>query len=729
MSRRFCKLHFVNLKLSEKCSKSFLSVAFLTFFILVLLLAFLAQIALANNKAIEIRSFVVGGLICEVATSCQGGWIDMLHLSNETNAHAELSNNSDYPYKVCCVSNESGVNWINNTCEQKYWIMLHLSNETNAHAELNNNSEYSINLCMSVNSTSHVINWSYRTNCSSYGGCIVSISNDTNAHLANCESGTAYATKLCADIILDETNPIVTLLSPANNTNATSTEIEFNYTVDDDNYIASCSLIVNGTTVNTSTSITKQINQTFIQTLAYGSFNWSISCTDANSNTGTSSTRKLAIKGMDCEVATSCQSGYYDLLHMNNTYDAHAELSNRSNFNYKVCCKSNVPSMITANCSSDFGNYWIMLHLYQETNSHVELNNRSNFNINACINLNSTTYVFNCNYKSSCGNAETCLASVNQETNSHIADCNAGTAYGIRLCCSIEEDTKMPIINLTSPVNGSTWDGQSSSTVTFSYNVSDANNIVNCSLYIDGSRDQTDSTITKDTTQTFLKEFTTSGNHTWYVECTDAANNIGSVPSWQFNFSTISGEAPDIAFMPPTPDDGVRQIKNWIFINVSVNTTTNDVDTCLLEWNDGSSPWYPLKCSSSKLFKENIQDYTLNISNLVALSPKIYTRKSSNVTEVGLLAEDVAEVLPEFVVYDFYNSTSTEKIPFDVRYRNLAAVSSIELAKKVKTQEQQITYFSTIVQELKTENNAQQQQIEQLKAIICLEHPLAELCQ
>ena len=55
-------------------------------------------------------------------------------------------------------------------------------------------------------------------------------------------------------------------------------------------------------------------------------------------------------------------------------------------------------------------------------------------------------------------------------------------------------DTTAPTVNAITPANGSSW--TSSSTVTFTYNVSDATGIENCSLLIDGAVDQSSSSIT-----------------------------------------------------------------------------------------------------------------------------------------------------------------------------------------------------------------------------------------
>jgi len=85
-------------------------------------------------------------------------------------------------------------------------------------------------------------------------------------------------------------------------------------------------------------------------------------------------------------------------------------------------------------------------------------------------------------------------------------------------------DTIQPSVTLISPSNASTW--TSSSTVTFTYNVTDASSIASCTLLINGITDQTDTSITKDTSQTFTKSLS-NGNYNWSVRCTDAGGNTG----------------------------------------------------------------------------------------------------------------------------------------------------------------------------------------------------------
>lgn len=95
-------------------------------------------------------------------------------------------------------------------------------------------------------------------------------------------------------------------------------------------------------------------------------------------------------------------------------------------------------------------------------------------------------------------------------------------------------DTGTPNVTLERPENNNyTTNG----VVTFYYNVSDNSTISNCSLIIDSSIDQTDYTITKDASQSFMTALS-NGLHNWSVVCYDAAGNPGYSENRTINVST-----------------------------------------------------------------------------------------------------------------------------------------------------------------------------------------------
>ncbi len=103
---------------------------------------------------------------------------------------------------------------------------------------------------------------------------------------------------------------------------------------------------------------------------------------------------------------------------------------------------------------------------------------------------------------------------------------SGSTNYPLRL------DTLAPQIFNESPEDYSVETG---STVTFSYNVTDAlSDVANCSLYVNGSLVETDTSITEGTSQSFIRGFTQNGLYEWYVRCSDEAGNQNATPTLHF---------------------------------------------------------------------------------------------------------------------------------------------------------------------------------------------------
>jgi subtilisin family serine protease len=101
-------------------------------------------------------------------------------------------------------------------------------------------------------------------------------------------------------ITYDNTNPNITLISPADSAEYTSDsqEITFSYNVSDDHDV-NCSLIVNDIIESTNSSINQSITQSFSDTFTPGDYNWKISCTDLAGNEANSSERSFSVEEDD----------------------------------------------------------------------------------------------------------------------------------------------------------------------------------------------------------------------------------------------------------------------------------------------------------------------------------------------------------------------------------------------------------------------------------------------
>ena len=85
---------------------------------------------------------------------------------------------------------------------------------------------------------------------------------------------------------------------------------------------------------------------------------------------------------------------------------------------------------------------------------------------------------------------------------------------------------------------------------------------------------------------------------------------------------------------------------------------------------------------SSRKYKDNIQDMGYDSSPVMSLRPVTFNYKGGNEKQYGLIAEEVAEVMPELVIYDKAGDPQT------VQYHNLPAILLNEIKKLEKRVEE-----------------------------------------
>ncbi|MBI3334249.1 S8 family serine peptidase [Candidatus Pacearchaeota archaeon] len=91
-------------------------------------------------------------------------------------------------------------------------------------------------------------------------------------------------------------------------------------------------------------------------------------------------------------------------------------------------------------------------------------------------------------------------------------------------------DLTRPNVTLNSPADGYS-ETASSSTITFSYNVSDGLNISSCSLLFGSSVNLTNSSIVNQSASHAFIQTLSAGSYVWNITCTDTAGNIGNSTS------------------------------------------------------------------------------------------------------------------------------------------------------------------------------------------------------
>ena len=96
------------------------------------------------------------------------------------------------------------------------------------------------------------------------------------------------------------------------------------------------------------------------------------------------------------------------------------------------------------------------------------------------------------------------------------------------------------------------------------------------------------------------------------------------------------------------------------------------------------------KAVSSRRYKENIHPLTIDTEDVLKLQPVRFQYKETHVEDIGLIAEDVDEVIKDLVIYD------SEGKPEAVKYDKIA----IYLLEVIKQQQKEIEYLKSVVKPL-----------------------------
>ncbi|MDQ4120956.1 MAG: tail fiber domain-containing protein [Acidobacteriota bacterium] len=123
-------------------------------------------------------------------------------------------------------------------------------------------------------------------------------------------------------------------------------------------------------------------------------------------------------------------------------------------------------------------------------------------------------------------------------------------------------------------------------------------------------------------------------------------------------------------------------------------------------------------CSSSSRYKTNIEPYKDGLNLINQLNPVSFDWKTNNLRDIGLIAEDVAEIEPR-LTYKNHNGEIE-----GVSYSQIGVV----LINAVKEQQSQIERLQEQNKQLSEQNKQMQQQINQLKKLVCQSNTQTEIC-
>ena len=130
-------------------------------------------------------------------------------------------------------------------------------------------------------------------------------------------------------------------------------------------------------------------------------------------------------------------------------------------------------------------------------------------------------------------------------------------------------DTQAPVVTLLEPANNTL--NLSSLTVRLSYQADDNNQLANCSLFIDGSFDQVNTSFIQMGQQSNFSKTLSNGNHLWYVRCVDSSLNVGISRTWNISIAVFVPRVQSVFLTNPVRlEEGITKT---IFCNA---TATDD---------------------------------------------------------------------------------------------------------------------------------------------------------
>jgi hypothetical protein len=477
------------------------------------------------------------------------------------------------------------------------WAYFNASGQVNALTEMSSISGYYIN----TTGTTSVPDNTY----SIYVFCNDSLSNTRNASII---------------VRIDNTLPNILLVSPNTSANITVSYVAFSWNVTDitlENM--ACNITLDGT-IRSPTNIVSPDNQVTsqnISSISDGTHYWNVSCVDNAGNQNTSETRSSDIDTAGPSISLNYpEPGSYkndQPINLNFTAtDAHAivncslyldSIYNNSLYNLT---SSQMYNFTFNNLNQGF--HWWNISCFDNFNYKT---NSSTYNFTYDITkpnivLNTSEVLFNgtmpqLNYTVTDnidGNL-TCNITVNGEIvdynissqNNTLINRNITLVSGYKTwtvtCWDDAGNTNTsktgyfqviggPLIKIYNPANDTVGNG---SNITFNYNVTDGYTVLNCSLYLDGVLNQTNSSIpdaTYGVNTSFYIEDLAEGLHLWNITCFNSILLIGSSDIYRL---TSDRTKPNIILVSPEPEQIVNSTPvrfNFTLIDaLSPNATCN----------------------------------------------------------------------------------------------------------------------------------------------------------
>ncbi|MBR9705066.1 hypothetical protein GOV12_06655 [Candidatus Pacearchaeota archaeon] len=285
--------------------------------------------------------------------------------------------------------------------------------------------------------------------------------------------------------------PTVELTNPGDGSWTNDSDVILYYNVsDDNNLLSNCSLYINEVynQSNSTTLLDGEINNFTFSGIGDGLYNWTVNCSDSSDNNGSDGPREFYI---DTSFPT------IELL-----FPEKNETINRNSYNFSINITDNLDSSLTCNLTVD--------EEVEDIDFEAESGNITNRTIN---DLSIGTHFWN-------------VTCIDEALNFNLSETRNFTVQDLS-----------PSVNLSSP-GDEQWNNASN--ITLYYNATDNNELSNCSIYINGVYNQSNSTtILNGELNNFTFSFFDDGSYNWSVNCTDNGNLSTLSETWDFYIDTI----------------------------------------------------------------------------------------------------------------------------------------------------------------------------------------------
>jgi hypothetical protein len=367
----------------------------------------------------------------------------------------------------------------------------------------------------------------------------------------------------------DLINPIITL-DITNNTFID--DANFNFTIEDHTPL-NCSIYINSTgtfELNTTITLTNDGTKNIsVENLDDGLYDWNVECVDSNNNNA------FASNNLSVNIDTTTPIIDYNIslttvdLGVENTTINWTIIDDNPDDNFINITYSNGSlygqftenTTLTTDNITEVGNYTILFYANDSANNinttsvvieflelspnitldeprNITYSFNDSINLNFSIRNNYTDIWYNLDGGTNITITENITFNTSEGAHTLYLSSNNTLDRESSKSVSFVVDLTDPTIELLSPSNNTvTTDND----VTFSYNVTDFS-IANCSLYLDSSIDQTDSSVEIDISQSFSNNDMSNADYDWFVSCTDYSNLQGNSTIFKLTVNETSSE-------------------------------------------------------------------------------------------------------------------------------------------------------------------------------------------